>query len=279
MLVVKKSLNSSVILVQNNKKKEFILLGKGIGFGKKPGDVIEDSHVNQVFMPIENKSASKLIELIDSISEIYFELSQEIVSYATEELKTPLQDNIYFLLADHLNAAVDRYKNQMTIRNRVYWEIKNFYPKEFKVGVYALGLLKDRLHLDMPEDEAANIAFHFVNAQNGASPQHNAIKAAKLISNVINVVKYTTNKDINTETIHYSRFLSHMQFFAERFFTGKLLRSEDDFLYTQMEKNYPYAVKCANRVAQYISKTHSQELPKEEVVYLAVHIQRLLSEN
>ena len=279
MLVVKKSLNSSVILVQNNKKKEFILLGKGIGFGKKPGDKIEDNKENQVFMPIENKSTQRLVELIDEISEVYFELSQEIVTHAGKELKTQFQDSIYFLLADHLNAAVDRYKNQMTVRNRVYWEIKNFYPKEFKVGVYALGLLKNRLNLDIPEDEAANIAFHFVNAQNGASSQHNAIKAAKLISNVINLVKYTTNKDINTETIHYSRFLSHMQFFAERFFTGKLLQSEDDFLYIQMENNYPFAVKCANRVAQYIHKTHAQELPKEEIVYLAVHTQRLLSEN
>ncbi len=279
MLVVKKSLNSSVVLVQNHKKKEFILLGKGIGFGKRTGDIIEDNNENQVFMPIDHKSTQKLMGLIDSISDVYFELSQEIVSYAMKELNTTFQDSIYFLLTDHLNSAVDRYKNNIVICNRVYWEIKNFYPQEFNVGLYALDLLKTRLKLDIPEDEAANIAFHLVNAQDGVSSQHNAMRAAKLISNVVNLVKYTTNKDINTETIHYSRFLSHMQFFAERFFAGKLLSSDDDFLYIQMENKYPFAIKCANRIAQYVHKNYCRELPKEEIVYLAVHIQRLLSEN
>ncbi|HAX72107.1 MAG TPA: transcription antiterminator BglG [Firmicutes bacterium] len=278
MLVIKKSLNSSVLLVQNDKKKEFILMGKGIGFGRKPGEKVEENSDNQVFMPIDNKSTKRLIELIDCISEDYFELAQEIVHYAAQELNTTFQDNIYFLLTDHLSSAVDRYKNNTMIFNRVYWEIKNFYPAEFSVGLFALELLNKRLGINIPEDEAANIAFHLVNGQDGKSSQHNAIRAAKLISSVVSLVKYTTNKEFDTETIHYSRFLSHMQFFAERFFANKLLSSDDDFLYTQMEYKYPFSVKCANRVGQYIYQNYERELPKEEIVYLALHIQRLISE-
>ena len=37
MYQIKKVLNSSVVLVEDDTKAEFVLLGKGIGFGKKPG--------------------------------------------------------------------------------------------------------------------------------------------------------------------------------------------------------------------------------------------------
>ncbi|EAG2745005.1 transcription antiterminator BglG, partial [Listeria monocytogenes] len=42
MIYIKKVLNSSVVLV-DNEGQEMIALGKGIGFGKKAGEQITDS--------------------------------------------------------------------------------------------------------------------------------------------------------------------------------------------------------------------------------------------
>lgn len=277
MLIIKKALNSSVLLVEDDKKQEFIILGKGIGYGRRAGQEIDNSDENQIFMPVENPTAKRLIEMINSIPAKYFELTQEIINYATEKLETTFTDNIYLLLTDHLSFAVERYNNDIMVFNRVYWEIKNFYPKEFGIGVYALELLNKEFNVDLPEEEAANIAFHLVNAQSGKSYQHDAMRAAKLISAVVNLVKYATNQDFDKESFHYSRFISHMQFFAERFFAEKLIDSSDDFLYEQIKRKHTSAVKYAEKVAKYIYKTYNKELPKEEIVYLAVHIQRLIS--
>lgn len=277
MLIIKKALNSSVLLVEDDKKQEFIILGKGIGYGRRAGEEIDDSDENQIFMPVENPTAKRLMEMINSIPAKYFELTQEIINYATEKLETTFTDNIYLLLTDHLSFAVERYNNDIMVFNRVYWEIKNFYPKEFSVGVYALELLNKKFNVNLPEEEAANIAFHLVNAQSGKSYQHDAMRAAKLISAVVNLVKYSTNQDFDTESFHYSRFISHMQFFAERFFAEKLIDSSDDFLYEQIKRKHASSVKYAEKVAQYIYKTYNKELPKEEIAYLAVHIQRLIS--
>lgn len=277
MLTIKKALNSSVLLVQDNKKQEFIILGKGIGYGRKAGELIDNSEENQIFMPIENPTAKKLMEMINSIPSSYFELTQDIINYASKELNTQFTNNIYLLLTDHLSFAVERYNNNTMVFNRLYWEIKNFYPREFRVGVYALDLLNKRFNVNLPEEEASNIAFHLVNAQDGKSGEANAMRSAKLMAAVVNLVKYTTNQDFDKESFHYSRFISHMQFFTERFFAGKLIDSNDDFLYEQIKYKHPFALKCADKVAKYIKSNYNKELPKEEIAYLAVHIQRLIS--
>ena len=45
--VIKKVLNSSVVLVSDHENNEFILLGKWIGYGKKVGESIDQSASNQ----------------------------------------------------------------------------------------------------------------------------------------------------------------------------------------------------------------------------------------
>lgn len=44
-------------------------------------------------------------------------------------------------------------------------EIKRFYPKEYKIGKYAVGLIRDKLNIDLIKDEVGFIALHIVNAQ------------------------------------------------------------------------------------------------------------------
>lgn len=46
---VKKSLNNSMLLAEND-GKEMILFGKGIGFNTKPGTIIDLQSVEQVFI-------------------------------------------------------------------------------------------------------------------------------------------------------------------------------------------------------------------------------------
>lgn len=54
MIYIKKVLNSSVVLV-DKEGQEMIALGKGIGYGKKVGDSIADTQIDQVFLPIDEK--------------------------------------------------------------------------------------------------------------------------------------------------------------------------------------------------------------------------------
>lgn len=74
------------------------------------------------------------------------------------------------------------------------------------------------------------------------------------------------------------RFIAHLQFFAERFYSDKLMNSKDDFLYRQIQVMYPLALASAEKVRTYIVRNYNVFLPNEEVAYLAIHVARLLDE-
>ena len=230
---IQKVLNSSVVLVQDDSGEESILLGKGIGYGRKAGEPIERQPSDRVFLPLSNPDAQPMLELFSSIPASYLELTQDIVDDAEQSLGVKLSAHIYLLLTDHLHFAVERQQKGLVVTNRIFWEIKHFYPKEYAV--------------------------------------------AQLIGELSNIVTYSMHCPVSTESIHYARFVSHLQYFAERFFSGKLMDSEDDFLFQQMQQNYPAAVTCAEKIRTFVLRKYGVFLPNEETAYLALHVARLTS--
>jgi beta-glucoside operon transcriptional antiterminator len=274
---IKKVLNSSVVLVEGENEQEFILFGKGIGYGQKAGNPIKEGQADQTFMPIENTQAKELLHLLDSIPQAYIDLTQEIVRYAEKQLGTKLNTGIYFTLMDHLHFAVERFKKQINITNRVFWEIKNFYQEEFEIGVYALDLVNKQLQVQLPKEEAANIAFHLINVQGEKQESKDGMQYAKMIGGVVNLVRYALQIQMDTDNIHYSRFITHVKFFVERFYAEAMLDEPENLLFEQIANLYPQAMDIAFKVENYISQVHGSLLPKEELAYLAVHIHRLAS--
>ena len=226
---IQKVLNSSVVLVQDDSGEESILLGKGIGYGRKAGEPIERQPSDRVFLPLSNPDAQPMLELFSSIPASYLELTQDIVDDAEQSLGVKLSAHIYLLLTDHLHFAVERQQKGLVVTNRIFWEIKHFYPKEYAVGQRGLQKVKAKLGIELPDEEAGNIAFHIVNARQDPQAGYDAMRAAQLIGELSNIVTYSMHCPVSTESIHYARFVSHLQYFAERFFSGKLMDSEDDF--------------------------------------------------
>ncbi|MBO1306293.1 PRD domain-containing protein [Enterococcus sp. 669A] len=276
-MFIKKVLNANSILAEDQDRKEFVYFGKGIGYGKKAGDQVLKDNVNQVFIPIDNNQTKEYLYLLDSIPPVFLEITQEIVKHAEEELGTKLNLSIYFTLSDHLNFAVERLKNDINITNRVFWEIKNYYPKEFSIGEYAIKLLKRHLGVVLPKEEAANIAFHLINAQTEENQTKDGMNYAKLIGGIVNFVRYSLGTTIDTESVHYQRFITHVKFFVERYFEDSMLNEENDALFEQIVLLYPKAMEVAFNVKDYIEKIYSNKLTKDELTYLAVHINRLLT--
>ncbi|WP_337873574.1 PRD domain-containing protein [Exiguobacterium sp.] len=279
MIKIKKVLNSSVVLVEDEEQKDFILFGKGLGYGRKVGDTVERKSADQIYMSVDNPKAKELIHLIDSIPNIYLSLTQDIVAHAEKQLGTKLNSGIYFTLMDHLHFAVERHQKNINITNRVYWEIKNYYTVEFEIGTYAVDLLNRALKVDFPKEEAANIAFHLINAQSEESSSRAGMNYAKLIGAIVNMVRYSLNISMDKESIHYTRFITHVKFFVERFYEDKLLVEKDNLLFNQIATLYPNAMEVAFKVKSYIEQVHEKEIPNDELTYLAVHIHRLMNQD
>ena len=278
-MVIKKVLNSSVVLGTDGQGNEFIVLAKGIGYGHKAGETIELNEDSQLFFPFTKKGRQDLLRLIEEIPLPYLEVTQEIVRYAEKQLHTRLNPHIYLALTDHLHFAAQRMEQNLVVTNRIFWEIKTFYSREYSIGVAALDMIQRKLGLRLPVEEAANIAFHLVNAQQEEDEQGDAMRDAKLIGQMVRLVTYFMKYEPDRESIHYSRFISHLQYFSQRFFAGKMLDSPDDFLYQQVKTGYPRAVDCAERIRTLLVKDYNVFISNEEIAYLSIHIQRLIQQD
>ncbi|MDW5524993.1 PRD domain-containing protein [Carnobacterium maltaromaticum] len=274
MIAIKKVLNSSVVLVEKD-GVEMVALGKGIGFGRKPGDVIDNGNVDKIFLE-KNIKTAHVTELIEEIPFDYFEVTRDITNEAEKILGKKLNSNLYLTLTDHIHFAVERAKQGHVLSNKLYWEIKNYYPREFDIGTISLSILNDRFSVELPKEEASNIAFHLINAQSGSEENQDGFKYAKMISSIVNVVKYSINTKIDTSSIHYTRFITHVRFFVERLYSEKLLQDTEEDLYKQMIILYPYAMEIADKTKKYIKKVYEFDVPNEEIAYLGIHINRLI---
>lgn len=276
MIVIKKVLNSSVVLVENEQHHEFIILGKGLGYGRSAGEVLADTVDKQVFIPVDNQKSKYLLDMLSDLPYELLDITQAITAEASRFLGKRLNENLYFMLADHLAFAIDRQKNKLHITNRVFWEIKNFYPDEFSLGVKAIDMIKERMAVELPEEEAANIAFHLVNAQAGNDEKYDSSKIAKLIGEVLNIVRFSLNRDFNPDNIHYIRFITHIKFFAERYFTGSMLENSDDSLYMQLNQRYRQEMEIARKVDRFIAQKYGHAITHEEITFLIIHINRIM---
>lgn len=274
---IKKVLNSSVVLVTDQADREYILLGKGIGYGKKAGVRIARSEGEQVYVPIDKERSGQVGELMGSMPPEVVEITQEIVREAERMLSCSLSPAVYLLLVDHLKFALERARQGMVITNRVFWEIKNYYPEEFRAGMLGVRLVEERMGVSLPEEEAANIAFHIANARGSDGSSYDAARYAKVIGKIINIVVFSINRPIDTKGIHYRRFVTHVKYFVERYFTGNLLDGDDDALFLQMTDRYQREMAISYKIKEFMEGEYDTLVTRDELVYLAVHIWRLVT--
>ncbi|AZZ52882.1 PRD domain-containing protein [Rathayibacter festucae] len=276
MQTIKKVLNSSVVLVVDERGAERVLLGKGIGFGAKAGEVIEASAVDQVFVALDDADQRNLVELLAQIPPEFVELTRAVVADA-EEQGLKLDPHVYLALTDHLHFAVERQRRGLAVANRLAWEMRSVYPVQYAVGERAVAAMRSRLGVDVPDDEAANVAFHLANAELG-KVGIDSLRIVQLIRSVTAIIQHTSGAALDREDLRSARFVAHLQYFAERFFSGGLLVSSDDFLFTSLSTRYPRAVATAERVRAFARAEYGAELPNEEVAFLALHIARAAPE-
>lgn len=276
---IDKIINNNLIRTFDNNGKEILLMGCGLGFQKKIGDTIDRSKIEKIYA-IENKNDSnKLMNLLSEIPLEYIQVSNEIISYAKYSLGKRLNDNIYISLTDHISFAIERYKQGLNFKNALLWEIKRFYNHEFLIGKEALTIIKKRLDIMLSEDEAASIALHIVNAQLNSRDMNDTLDITKMIQNILNIVKFHFNIELDEYSLHYERFITHLKFFAQRILSGKVVKSDDDNFCEMIKEQYKDSYLCAEKVKKYILKEFNHEISDEEMMYLTVHIKRIVKKD
>lgn len=82
MLQVAKVLNNNIAVVVDARGSDCIAMGRGIAFGRKRGDLIDEDSVERLFTQHGAELSGKLGQLVSSIPEEYFEATRAIVEHA-----------------------------------------------------------------------------------------------------------------------------------------------------------------------------------------------------
>lgn len=266
-------INNNVVSAFGDDEREVVVVGKGIGFQKKPNDFIDEKQVEKIFR-LNDKSTNIFEELIKDMPYEYIRVAGMIVSYAKKCLEKQLNKNIYITLTDHLNYAITRAKNNIFIENALLWEIKRFYHQEYRIGQEAIHIIKQELGIELSEHEAGFLALHIVNAEMDADMKQTA-KFPNIIKDIINIVTYTMGIELNQSSVYYERFITHLKFFLERILRKQVYKSDYYEFHNMVKQNFPESFRCALRIKTYIKASMQYEIGEEELTYLAMHIQNM----
>lgn len=273
-IIIEKVINNNIISAYEKSGAEVIVMGRGIGFKKKQGEVVPADQISKIFRIKSRTLAEQFKELLANMPLERVRISDEIISHAKDHLKLKLNQSIYVTLTDHINFAIERVSQGIEPKNALLWEIKRFYPQEFQLGIYALELIQDRLDILLPEDEAGFIALHFVNAEYGTDIR-DAVKFPDQMQAIVDIVERDLGILLDESSLHYERFMTHIKFLIQRIYRKELLSSEDRELSLLMQRKYPREYQCSLKVAEYIMQATGSRLSEEEIMYLSVHIRRV----
>lgn len=273
-IIIEKVINNNIISAYEKSGAEVIVMGRGIGFKKKQGEVVPADQISKIFRIKSRTLTEQFKELLANMPLERVRISDEIISHAKDHLKLKLNQSIYVTLTDHINFAIERVSQGIEPQNALLWEIKRFYPQEFQLGIYALELIHDRLGILLPEDEAGFIALHFVNAEYGTDIR-DAVKFPDQMQAIVDIVERELGILLDESSLHYERFMTHIKFLIQRIYRKELLSSEDRELSLMMQRKYPREYQCSVKVAEYIMQATGCRLSEEEIMYLPVHIRRV----
>ena len=273
-IIIEKVINNNIISAYEKSGAEVIVMGRGIGFKKKQGEVVPADQISKIFRIKSRTLTEQFKELLANMPLERVRISDEIISHAKDHLKLKLNQSIYVTLTDHINFAIERVNQGIEPQNALLWEIKRFYPQEFQLGIYALELIQDRLGILLPEDEAGFIALHFVNAEYGTDIR-DAVKFPDQMQAIVDIVERDLGILLDESSLHYERFMTHIKFLIQRIYRKELLSSEDRELSLLMQRKYPREYQCSVKVAEYIMQATGSRLSEEEIMYLSVHIRRV----
>ena len=105
---VLKSLSNNVVVSEKD-NNVYVLFGKGIGFGKKPGEFItNESNIDQKFIKIDGSEKENYVKIMNNIEGEVLAVAEEIISLAEDILGEKLNSHIHIGLSDHISFAMKR---------------------------------------------------------------------------------------------------------------------------------------------------------------------------
>ncbi|MNW52503.1 PtsGHI operon antiterminator [compost metagenome] len=272
-LQVAKVLNNNVIIADHPEYDEVVVIGKGIGFNRKAGDIIPLDSVEKMFILKNQHEQDQYKQLLPEIDEKLIEIIGEIVLYIANQTKSELNEHIHIALTDHLAFAIKRVEQDLLIHNPFLYETKEIYPEEYEMAKYAVDLIQRKLGVDLGEDEVGFVALHINSALTNRHVSE-VREHTQLIADLIELIEQEIKITIPRSSLDYSRLLTHLRFAIERIRRDEhaMEMSKLDAL---LQQEYPALYALAGKLTEVMEQRLKKVIYPAEVSYLTMHLHRI----
>lgn len=269
-------LNNNAVMVEGDDGVA-IVLGRAIGYGKRPGDLVESGAVTERFVPDGRTPIDRLTALLADTPLEIVRVARQVTDLAHDQMDVRVSQALVLSLADHLAFAVARSRAGTDLEYPLRWEVAQLYPQELRVGRGAVDLVRRRLGVELADDEAVAIAMHLVNAQFATEGMGPTLEMTTKLNRILNVIELELGITIDRDAMRTARFITHLRYLFVRLQTRKQFDGESSEVRTSVARAYPRAHQSAERI-RYLLTVNDQSLSDDEVAYLTLHIARLLAD-
>ncbi len=279
-MYIKQVLNNNVVIALDNSNNEIIVIARGIGFKNKNNSIIdENTYCDLKRYVLDNAGFDEIRNVYDRIPQDILELSSTLLEKEKKqkEIINFISINAVMLLADHIYETIHRLKKGLYLRNALTNEIKMFYQTEFNISIFAKKVLLEKYEIALNDDEIAFIATHLINLN--SNNMNETITSIQIVDDLVNIVRRVMNIELKVNSYTYTRFITHLKYFALRIINNQKINSTyDQKLAKFVKENYKLPYSCAIAMKRYIISKYNYEIVNDEVIYLTLHLENLEKE-
>ena len=266
-----KNINNTVAHCTDSRGREVIVFGKGIGF-RKPGEEIPLSEISRTFYNIKDTDFA----VLRTIPTVIINTAVYIVDYVSEKLSIYFPSSTAIALADHLQFAIERKDKNIYLSQPIIEDIRQLYPEEMEAAYEALKIIKRATGESLPRIEAGTLAMHFINDRIQVEDEVR-INTADFIRKAAAAIEEHFGIEIDRENFNYSRFATHLDYLIRRLSNNEQSESCNAEMFEQMKTQFPDSMACAEKISNLMKRTYGFVINDEELMYLTVHINRMIS--
>lgn len=276
MYRVRKALNhNTLIAISMENNQEYLLIGKGIGFGKKVSERFEipENIECTVYSLHEQTERGKAMDLIKGIEPVYLEIAGKVLA-KSEEVFGKIDKRILFPMADHIAFAVQRIRANEQISNPLTDDIRTLFHMEYKTAECVKDILWEMLQVEIDEHEIGYIALHIHSAIEDENVAL-SMQIAMAVRECIRMIEEETGQTIDVMSLSYNRLMNHIRYMVARSIKGEKLKlNMNDYMSVKFPKSFWMATEVCKQLEKQLHR--NSPLDEVEIGYLAMHIERVL---
>ncbi|WP_110926123.1 glucose PTS transporter transcription antiterminator GlcT [Bacillus massiliglaciei] len=272
-ILVEKVLNNNVVIARHPRFDEVVIIGKGLGFGRKKGDILPADLVQKMFVLKNEKEQENYKKLLPSIDETLQLSIIDAIQHITKRVSGTLNEHIHVGLTDHLLFVMNRIQNGVVIKNPFLQETIALYPSEHEIASEVVDLIEKRTGMSLPEDEVGFITLHIHSA--AAHKNLSEInRHSQLIFQLISMIEDQLNIQIDKKSVDYMRLIRHLRFAIDRILSEERVEEPEKFGEI-LKEEYPVCYNLSWKLMKVMQQQLGKPVYDAEAVYLTMHIQRL----